>query len=385
MFGKHIRVTAAGHGCENIPISTQVPSDRGDEAAPGLMETKTGRQVPGQVMVDSSGNPRLTWIVDELRVGQTREYELSRKVQAPASSGVELVDLGDGRVQFHINGELFTAYHYGGDIVRPFLYPVVGPGGKGVTRDYPMVNDIPGETSDHPHHRSIWVAHGDVNGADDWSEGEGHAYIKHAEFLEKSSGPVFGRVKMLNDWVDDQGRKLLEEERTVTVYNVPDSGRIIDLDVVFHATEGNVKFGDTKEGGIASVRVATTMDGDKGGLIINSYGGVTEAETWGKRAQWCDYSGPVEGRTVGITIFDHPSNFRHPTYWHVRDYGLMTANPFALSAYKNDPGIDGSRVVKSGERFAFSYRIFIHDGDAQEADVAEKYHGYINPPVVAVE
>ena len=69
-------------------------------------------------------------------------------------------------------------------------------------------------------------------------------------------------------------------------------------------------------------------DADKDGAIVNSYGGSQEMETWGKRAHWCDYVGPVNGKTVGITIMDSPGNFRYPTYWHVRDYGLMTANPF---------------------------------------------------------
>jgi len=246
-----------------------------------------------------------------------------------------------------------------------------------------MVQGVPGETTDHKHHRSLWTAYGDLNGVDDWSEESGHAVVRHREFLEQTSGPVFGRIRARNDWLDGSGRKILDEEREVTVYNLPDIARVIDLRVVLRATESDVRFGDTKEGGIVSIRVATSMDGDKGGVITNSYGGVSEAETWGKRAHWCDYSGPVDGRTVGIAVFDNPSNFRYPTYWHVRNYGLMTANPFALSAYTRDPNCDGSHTVPMGTVFPFAYRIYIHDGDAAAGRVAEKYHGYINPPSAA--
>jgi hypothetical protein len=39
-----------------------------------------------------------------------------------------------------------------------------------------------------------------------------------------------------------------------------------------------------------------------------------------------DYSGPIVGETwEGITWFDHPTNPRHPTHWHVRDDGWMSA------------------------------------------------------------
>lgn len=222
-----------------------------------------------------------------------------------------------------------------------------------------------------------------MNGVDDWSEEKGHGKIVHRGFTEKVSGPVFARISALNDWVDRDGNKVLDEQRMITVYNLPEAGRLIDVSAAFRGDK-DVRFGDTKEAGILSVRVATSMDGDKGGLITNSFGGVTEAETWGKRAHWCDYSGPVEGRMVGITVFDNPANFRHPTYWHVRDYGLMTANPFALSAYKNDPSADGSHVLRAGESLSFAYRLYIHDGDVNAGRVAEQYHGYTDPPAVQV-
>jgi len=83
-------------------------------------------------------------------------------------------------------------------------------------------------------------------------------------------------------------------------------------------------------------------------------------------------------------IFDHPANFRYPTYWHVRNYGLMTANPFALSYYYNDPGRDGSYVLSNGDSLVFRYRLFVHSGNAKEGKVSEAYHNYINPAEVLI-
>ena len=380
-MSKAISVTAAMHACRNLPISIPVKAV-GKTVYTGLRDISNGNLMPAQVMEDC-GQSSYCWILKDLPVGETREYEFISTKEVPDSE-ITLVET-NSKIEFQINGDLFTTYHYGKEYARPFLYPVIGPGGKGVTRGYPIEPDVPGETKDHPHHKSIWVAHGDVNGADDWSELEGHASIIHRRFGETSSGPVFARLKALNDWVDNQGKKIMEEERIITVYNLPDTGRMIDFRIVFHTTECDVKFGDTKEGGILSVRVATSMDGNKGGLITNSFGGLTEAETWGKRAHWCDYSGLVDGRTMGITVFDHPGNFRYPTYWHIRDYGLMTANPFALSAYKNDASTDGGHVVKLGESFRFAYRVYVHDQSAEDGKVSEQYHGYVSPPAIALK
>jgi 7-carboxy-7-deazaguanine synthase len=71
--------------------------------------------------------------------------------------------------------------------------------------------------------------------------------------------------------------------------------------------------------------------------IENSAGGVGEKECWGKPAAWCDYSGPVEGQTVGIAVMDHPGNLRSPVRWHVRDYGLLTTNCFGESTFAGLP------------------------------------------------
>jgi len=282
-----------------------------------------------------------------------------------------------------IGGDQVTSYVFSRRNPRPYLYPLIGPHGISLTRGYPMVQ-IEGETTDHPNHRSIWVAHGDVGGGDFWSEEPGHGKIEQVDLLSLQEGPVYGSFTVLNDWTEIGGGRVLQETRTITFYGLPQAVRMVDFDIVFRATEGDVRFGDTKEGGIVSVRVASSMAVRHGGRIQNANRGINESETWGKRAAWCDFSGSVDGSLVGIAVFDHPSNFRHPTYWHVRDYGLMTANPFGLSYYFDDPSRDGSHLVHKDEEFRLRYRLFAHEGDSDTGGVADAYQDWIHPPKVEV-
>jgi hypothetical protein len=228
-----------------------------------------------------------------------------------------------------------------------------------------------GENQDHKHHKSLWVAHGDVNGVDLWSEEPGYG-TQAQRAMRVQGDSILSEL----DWLDKTGKKLLTENRTVR-FGQEAAFRFFDFTIEFHASEGEVKFGDTKEGGLVSVRVTTTMDANKNGRIENSEGHIYSIKggttgpctkssagepTWGKRARWVMYTGPAQGVPCGVTILDHPKNFRHPTYWHVRGYGLFTANPFGISYFTDDPKQNGSHVLKAGERLTFRYRVLVHDG-----------------------
>lgn len=293
---------------------------------------------------------------------------------------VKVKDNGNGEVDIFINEQLFTTYHYSEKVARPFLNPVIGPEGKNVLRE-PAPEGNP-ENLDHIHHRGIWVSHGDVNGTDNWSEEEGHGRTLHKKFLSLISGPVFGKIHSLNEWVDNKGKKILEEERIIIVYNMAEKSRIIDHVLIFRATEGEVVFKDTKESGLLSVRVNPSMEGRNTGLIVNSTGAKGGKECWGKRAFWCDYSGEIDGIKCGISIFDFPENLRYPTWWHVRDYGLMTANFFGLSDFYGNKKISGTYILPAYEEFKLYYRIYIHSGDVNEGNVKEMFLNFIYSPEI---
>ena len=303
--------------------------------------------------------------------------------------GVALTEEPDGELAIDIEGDHFTSYRFSADGQRPYFHPLVGPTGQSVTREFPMTEGIEGETSDHPHHRGMWTAHGDLNGHDNWLEGYGKATIRHSGFSRLVSGPVYGSFDAGSEWIDRWGSIAMTDTRRVTVFNVGPNERLVEYSVRFSASHGQVTMGDTKEAGIVAIRVATSMDGptkanpDGAGRIETSDGAIGEDEAWGRRASWCDYSGPVAGHVVGVAIMDHPTNPRFPTHWHVRNYGLMTVNPFGLHDFYGDTDAHrGDFIIPPYESRVFRYRILIHLGDVVAGSVRDRYHDFANPPTV---
>lgn len=292
------------------------------------------------------------------------------------------LEKSDRGVRVTIDGKLFTEYLTQTG-PKPILWPVIGPTGAQMTRAFPM-EVRPGEKHDHPHQRSIWFTHGEVNGVDFWSEGADHGSIVHREYLTLESGSDRATLATRNDWLDAQGKKVLDDERTL-VFRSGDDWRAIDLAIILRATVGPVHFGDTKEGSMG-VRIPTVMDvnSNQGGHIVTSEG-LKDKDAWGKPASWVDYYGPVEGETVGIAFLNHPASFRAPTRWHVRDYGLFAANPFGLRDFVGDPKLDHSHTVEQGKSIALYYRLIFHRGDASAADIAKRFEEYANEqPSVAM-
>ncbi len=319
----------------------------------------------------------LAWILDGLAAGASRTYLLSEGT-INTETGVEL-KYGTETIDVTLNGRPFTTFRYGSTQFRPYFFPVLGPNGCEVTRGETI--DI---SKDHVHHRSLYVAYGEVNDVDLWGEGSHCGRVVPQGFSQKHGGAVVSRIYTDNNWETKDGDVLMTDKQHFRIYNLPEDGAIFDLDLSFIATAGDVHFGDTKEGGIMCVRVNPSMNASEGGQIENAFGGINEGETWGKRSNWCDYSGVVDGTSVGIAVFDHIVNPRYPTYWHVRNYGLMGSNIFGSGTFERDPSKDGSYILKEGEEMHFRFRVLIHAGDATEGKVAQKYHDFINPPTVEI-
>ncbi len=303
---------------------------------------------------------------------------------APLAAQVRISQQGIEYITVEIKGKPFTQFFIGPETNKPYLHPLRSASGKIVTRGYPM-EDIPGESRDHPHHRGLWFAHGDVNGFDFWgneTRGPKFGRIVLAKIDNVSSGKDSGAIDATFEWRDPSGKVLLTETRHMIFYGAPKT-RTVDFDITLTAREKAV-FGDSKEGTFA-LRLASELEEPhsdapaqpaRTGHMVDSEGREGEKQVWGKRADWVDYYGVMDGEPLGIAIFDHPLNPRHPTYWHARSYGLFAANIFGLRDFENDKSKDGSLTLAPGESVRFRYRVVIHPGDVRGAHVARLYQDY---------
>jgi methane monooxygenase PmoA-like len=309
----------------------------------------------------------------------------------PAWAQVTLTP-GPEQIAVQIDGKPFTVFHIGGaDLNRPYLHPLRSASGKIVNRSFPA-GQLPGETTDHPHHAGLFYGHGDVNGFNYWAvqnvarpqppDSANFGRIVLQKVAAVKSGTESGSVDVVLTWLKPDGAPLLTETRRTTFYAHTEL-RIIDFDFDFAAID-TVVFRDTKEGTFA-MRMATVLDEPpakpraggpaRTGKLRNAQGVEGESNVWGKRSEWVDYSGQIDGERVGVVMMDHPGNPRHPTYWHSRGYGLHSINPFGVSDFLNDKTQNGSLTIEPGRHVRFRYRVVIHPG-ASPARLADLYREF---------
>jgi hypothetical protein len=363
------------------PVRVPIPELK-DGSGARLVEADSGREVPCQV-----AEGELAFLVNGLGRGQARSYTLTLggAPTAPAA-GFGVKEVADG-LEFTVGGQFFTRYNVSPSQTRPYFHPTIGPGGVRVTRSFPMEPGYEGadESVDHPHHTGIYVAHGEVNDVNHWGLRDAGKQL-HKEFGAIARGPVYAGAHEHLEWVAPDGTPTLSERRAFAVYNLPGEERLLDVTTTLIAQYGPVHFGDTKEAGLISVRVPSSMEGKRGrGLIENAMGGRGEKATWGKQAPWCHYTGPVGDTVQGIGIFDHPANPRYPTNWHVRDYGLFSANCFGYHDYYPGTQRDGSLRLEQGEQVTFRYRLHFHRGDAAAGKTDQRWADFALPPAVAID
>ncbi len=245
-----------------------------------------------------------------------------------------------------------------------------------MTRRWPLAEDGVDEQRDHVHHRSLWFTHGDVNGHDFWSDHKGHGRIVHRGMRRVDSGTTLGLIESDNDWIAANGDRICCDRRELR-FSEDEHGRTIDWKVVLRASDGPVVLGDTKEGSMAiRLHPRLRVKGKVATGILRNQADQRGKKAWGKRSPWVDSSGEIDGEVVGVSIFDHPSNPRHPTWWHARTYGLVAANPFGLHYFEKKAKRAGDMTIEAGQSVTFRYRFFFHAGDAVKAGVEARYKAF---------
>lgn len=254
-------------------------------------------------------------------------------------------------------------------ILRPYFAHMHTPDGIQVTRAHPPVagKDAVDHDTMHP---GIWLAFGDVSGNDFWRN---KAVVRHERFTVAPSVKAGQLTFVTESSLLATNQTKLATLGSRFVVSRGDEGFLLTWEASFTPTTDAFYFGDQEEMGFG-VRVATELTEKRGGVITSSSGATSAKGTWGKTANWCDYSGVLGERRVGIAVLADPQNFR-ASWFHNRDYGLMVANPFGEKAFTKGAA---SRVpVAKGEPFRLRFGAWIHsspkDGLADVVGAWEKF------------
>lgn len=275
---------------------------------------------------------------------------------------MQVLPLPAGQASIERDGLEISRYHFDKDLFRPFLFPVVGPSGKSLTR-----MGHPHDPSGHSHHNSVWISHHDVAGVAFWNDAKSSSgRIVHQRVIRYEDADDEALIEVQNAWIDSAagGRVLLDEARGMRFRPQPGGQWLLVLDVALAARSEAVTLGKTPFG-LVGVRMAKTIGvHDGGGTIRNSAGGVNEAGVFWKAARWVDYSGPITRQDrAGITLLDHPNNPNHPSIFHVRDDGWMGA---ALT-HEAPLTIERTRPLK------LRYGLWVHAGVPSAAEIDEQF------------
>lgn len=359
---KSIKLTAGTRNVMNCPVTYMFDADKALEECSFWL--KDGRQkIPAQLSKDKSGKYRIDFILSYMEKGT--ETVLVPDFESAPPARIESVE-DKGKININIDNEFYTAYQYDIGFAKPHIGPITTKGGENITRyDFKI--------AEHPHHRSIWFSHGNINGVDTWNEPEGtHGYIKNQSAKAITGGAVTAGFDAVNTWTDHDGKPLCDDRTTVRFYNPIGELVIMDMELTLFANYGDVTLGETKEAGPVAVRMNENLRADRTGTIEDSHGGINEDEIWMKRSFYCDYYGKTEnGFTYGVALLDNPENDTYPSYWHSRNYGLFAPNNFYIG---------GDRVIKNGGSMTFKYRCIVHRGTTAEAGIQDQFNYYVAGP-----
>ncbi len=266
--------------------------------------------------------------------------------------------VGD-KIEFRVDGNLFTSYILSEYEKYPFFFPVNGPSNASVTS---MRN------ANYPHHSSLFFGCDRVNGGNYWQEGlkDGQIISLRADILETGGDKAVVENECI--WRRPGADAPVKDKRKITV-TIPSKDKfILDFDVTMEMLM-DVTIEKTNHS-LFSGRVDPDLAVINGGTMINAEGGTSEKGTFGKRSAWMDYYGNRQGKTEGIAILQHPSNEWFPSPWFTRDYGFFSPTPMYW------PADDKATVLKKGDLIKLRYRVIVHTGNHTEAGIAAEFEKY---------
>ncbi len=255
---------------------------------------------------------------------------------------------------------------------RAYLYPVFTPAGFSVTSESPI---------DHPHHQSVWIGTDHLTArlpfSSDQIEEANYNFYVNDIFQGRAPGRILGVSVENTELADDhlriiqtlhwQGpqewgapdRRLLATETRTYDIHPGEQANIIAIRSQLRPAEWDIRIGPTRHAyfGVRLVEGLRVVDG---GAFLDSANRTDADAISAHDADWVDASGLIaRGHRAGIAVLLHPSIGGRP--WSASEYGTIAVNPL----------VEAAASLTRGQALDLAIRIVVHDGDADEARLAD--------------
>lgn len=279
-------------------------------------------------------------------------------ISTHAQSQLTAERMGD-KIEFRIDGELFTSYITSIYEKYPFFFPVNGPSKASVTS---MRNAL------YPHHTSLFFGCDMLNGGNYWQEGleRGQIVSFRTDILIEKGYEVIIEDQCI--WTRPGADAPIIDKRIIKVSAPSPEKYQIDFDITLEMLM-DVTIKRTNHS-LFSARMDPDLSVNNGGTMVNAEGETGETGTFGKPSAWMDYYGERMGKKEGLAILQHPANKWFPAPWFTRDYGFFSPTPMYW------PENNEFTELHKGDQLKLRYRVIIHSGDHIEAGIAGEYEKY---------
>lgn len=275
------------------------------------------------------------------------------------TAGAQQILIDANTVTVRTGSTNLLQYRYANVPFKPYVKELCTPSGINVLLDAPP---------DHLHHHALMFACA-VNNVDFWGEAvgpvDGHFEAqpgkqRHLRFDGVGAGHFTEALR----WISKPSNELLLIERRTVAATRVEKATLLFWESILTVPEGKesaVLSGSHYHG--LGLRFIRSMDATgEFRNADNEPGVIFRGEERLTRSRWCAYTGPADGKTVTIAMFDHYRNPRHPATW------FTMAKPFAYLSATLRLHEEPLKIL-ANQPLTLRYGVALWDGRARTSDI----------------
>lgn len=375
-----IEIKTGKYPYSGSPITFETNSPILPNAFYELKNIKTGKIIPAQP-IDSN---RLVVILEShLPAETTVQYLLQKTKKSQRSSGISFTKTKEG-IQVKAKNKPLLFYHTA-EVMPPadspayyqrsgFIHPVYSPEGKILTDDFP---------AGHAHQHALFMAWTSTSfrntSVDFWNQQSKKGTVKFSELLGITKGPVFTEIRTKHKYVSVTHGEVLDEIWTIKIYPFNDYF-LFDIESKQHNITADTLYLNKYHYGGMALRGSREWNEDDTAHFTNKWKlltskGLDVTNANATHAEWVDVSGLVENLPGGITVFDHPSNFRYPQ--------ALRVHP-VMPYWAYSPMVENGFTIDPGKWYTSRYRYFVHSGFAEKTLIKKLFNDWSAQPEIKI-